>query len=826
MAISGLGTQSLLQVERLVSMRRQLDDLQRQLGTQKRSDTYAGIGLDRGLTISLRTKLAGIAGFDGSIQQVDSRLKLAQTALADLGSAARTVKTAIPKATYVIDQGGRTQDQATARGQLDRMLGALNTQFGDQYIFSGLSPDKAAVATTDEILNGVGPRAGLIRLITERNQADLGTSGLGRLVIPATTSTSGSLAGTTATLAPDAPAVATGTANLGAPYASAGGTLDVNGITVAIPPGADGAAVRDAINTAMAAAPPGTPLVTASLDGSNRLVLTGADADTAVAIGAGSTPALLAELGLSTGTTNPTNLLTQAGGVTAGQTLTVAIGASTVAVTFGTGAGQVSTMAELNAALGALTGGTAAVNPANGNLTVTASSSTGVIRIGGTAPAATFGLAATSASPTNVVSIGEDIAGSVFGFKLSAIATTVAGASVTQPAGSPKTMSVDLGGTLPKAGDTVTLSFTLPDGTNENLVLTAVATPKSLVGAGGFAAPGAVLGGAPGPITIQAPTLNGGVPVTISTLTASDTASTASAKISAALAALPGGNAGVTATNVGGQVVLKSTAGEQVVVGGDSPTLDGLGFPAGNRIATVVDAPTEANQFAIGTTQAETLANLHALVNTSVGTLARTSLAAASAVQAANEFFNADGAHPVKRVAGPPFDSATALVDGTDADTLKWYTGEAGPTSARSTSTARIDPEITVSYGMRANEQAFRIPLANIAAMAAVSFSPSDTDGQGRFMALMQRVGTNLGNEQGVQKIGDVMADLGGAQASVKTAKERHTQASATLTDLLESVEGVPMEETASVILALQTSLSASLQTTALLSKLNLTNFL
>lgn len=817
----------MLQVERLVSMRRQLDDLQRQLGTQKRSNTYAGIGLDRGLTVGLRTKLSTVSAFDGSIGQLDTRLKLAQNALTDLDAAARTVKNAIPKATYVIDQTGRTTDQMTAKGQLDRMLGALNTQFGDQYIFSGLSPDLASVETTDHILNGVGPLAGLSQLITERSQADIGTTGLGRLVIPATTSTMSGLTGTTATLSPDAPGLTTGTADLSLPYASAGGTLDINGVTVTINPGDSGTAVRDAINTAMAAAAaPAAPAVTASLDGSNRLVLTGANADTPVTIGAGSTGTLLTELGVSAGTAAPTNLLNQAGGVTAGQTLDVSIGTSKVSVTFGTGAGQVSTIAELNTALGALTGGTATVNPANGNLTVTPSSSTGTVTVGGTVPAAKFGLATTTASPTNVTSIQEDIAGSVFGFKLSAIATNIAGASATQPAGTPKSMSVDLGGTLPKNGDTVTFSFTLPDGTSENLVLTAVVTAKSLVGTGGFTGPGATLGGTPGDITIQTPTLNGGTAVTISGLTASDSASTAVNKISAALGALPGGNAGITVSNVNGQLVLKSAGGEQVTVGGDSATLDGLGFATGNRVANVVSPPTETNEFAIGTTEAETLANLHSLLTTSVGTLAQTSLAAASAVQASNEFFNADDAHPVQRVNGPPFDTATSLINGTSANTLSWYTGEAGSTSARGTAVARIDTEINVSYGMRASEQAFRIPLANIAAMAAVQFSSSDVNGQGRFTALMQRVQSNLGNQQGVQKISDVTADLGGTQTAIQTAKDRHTQTTAALTDMLDSVEGVPMEESAATILALQTSLSASLQTTALLSKLNLVNFL
>jgi hypothetical protein len=46
------------------------------------------------------------------------------------------------------------------------------------------------------------------------------------------------------------------------------------------------------------------------------------------------------------------------------------------------------------------------------------------------------------------------------------------------------------------------------------------------------------------------------------------------------------------------------------------------------------------------------------------------------------------------------------------------------------------------------------------------------------------------------------------------------------LTDLLQSVEGVTPEEVGAQILSMQTSLQASLQTTAILSKLSLVNFL
>ena len=74
------------------------------------------------------------------------------------------------------------------------MLDLLNTQSGNQYLFSGRATDQPPVETLDHILNGNGAQAGLKQLISERNQADLGADGLGRLAITSPTATSVSVA--------------------------------------------------------------------------------------------------------------------------------------------------------------------------------------------------------------------------------------------------------------------------------------------------------------------------------------------------------------------------------------------------------------------------------------------------------------------------------------------------------------------------------------------------------------------------------------------------------------------------------------------------------
>ena len=51
MSISSIGAQSALIMKALVQMRAQFDDLQRQLATGHKSATYAGLGIDRGVTV-------------------------------------------------------------------------------------------------------------------------------------------------------------------------------------------------------------------------------------------------------------------------------------------------------------------------------------------------------------------------------------------------------------------------------------------------------------------------------------------------------------------------------------------------------------------------------------------------------------------------------------------------------------------------------------------------------------------------------------------------------------------------------------------------------
>ena len=484
MNIGGIGTRSALGVQSLVEMRSQLDELQRQLGSGKKSETYAGLGLDRGLLVGLQNRFTTLEAFGSSINNVDVRLNIAQTSLGRLDELSRTVKSAAFQST--IQGNGSTIAQTTASSSLNEMLGLLNTQIGDRYLFSGLATDQPSVATFDQIMDGDGVRAGFKQIVSERRQADLGTLGRGRMVITAPTTTS--------------------------------------------------------------------------------------------------------------------------------------------------------------------------------------------------------------------VQVAEEAPPTVFGFKLASITSGLSNATPTGPAGAPPAMSVDFTA-LPNAGETIEFRFNLPDGSSEVIKLTATTSAT------------------PGP-----------------------------------------------------------------------------------------------NEFTIGVDAIATAGNLQTSLTDSIETLANTVLVAASAVVAADNFFNGTP----QRVSGPPA-TATALVAGTPANTVSWYIGEDGPTPPRSTATARVDTSITVSYGMRANEEGLRWVIQNVAALAAVTYAPGDPDAPATSAALTSRIGTKLAIPLGTQKIQDIQGELAGAQLTLQAAADRHRQTKNTLSGMMQKIEGVSTEQVAAEILALQTRLQASMQTTSLL---------
>src|SRR5512145_2386563 len=118
MSVSAIGSSFALSAQSLVDMRRQLDDLQRQLGTGQKSESYAGVGVDRGMAVGLRARLAAIGSYEDTMTSVSVRLELAQTALNRIGDVETDVQTAVRRSNFDLDNTGQTTAQRNARFQL------------------------------------------------------------------------------------------------------------------------------------------------------------------------------------------------------------------------------------------------------------------------------------------------------------------------------------------------------------------------------------------------------------------------------------------------------------------------------------------------------------------------------------------------------------------------------------------------------------------------------------------------------------------------------------------------------------------------------------
>ena len=185
MTISDVSSNIATLMQSVTAADNQLNDLNRQLGSGEKSATYAGLGSQSGIAVSLNSQLAAISSFNDTLTNVGTTVSLQQLVLQQIASQGSTVQSSASQPSYAIDSTGQTSAQETAASSLDQILSMLNTQGANGYLFSGNGLDQLSVDTADHILNGNGSQAGLKQVIAERNQADLGADGLGRLVIPA-----------------------------------------------------------------------------------------------------------------------------------------------------------------------------------------------------------------------------------------------------------------------------------------------------------------------------------------------------------------------------------------------------------------------------------------------------------------------------------------------------------------------------------------------------------------------------------------------------------------------------------------------------------------
>ena len=166
----------------------QLSNLSTELSSGVKSPTYDGMGVDEGFAIAARSQLANISAFTDTMTNVNTVISAANTALQSISSTTGNVQSAAAASPQNLTSTGQTIGQQNAASDLSALVGILNTQVGNRYIFSGSAINTPAVASANDILDGTATQAGLKQVISERQQADLGT-GTGRLVISGPSST-------------------------------------------------------------------------------------------------------------------------------------------------------------------------------------------------------------------------------------------------------------------------------------------------------------------------------------------------------------------------------------------------------------------------------------------------------------------------------------------------------------------------------------------------------------------------------------------------------------------------------------------------------------
>ncbi len=439
-----------------------------------------------------------------------------------------------------------------------------------------------------------------------------------------------------------------------------------------------------------------------------------------------------------------------------------------------------------------------------------------------------------SAPATTPITVSEDVAGSPFGLKLSSVSSTLTGATVTGPSGSPAAISIALGATNPNPGDKVSITFNLPDGTTDSVQLTASnATPLPT---GSFA-----IGTTPAQTSQN---LNAALNTAIGTL--ANTSLVAASAVEAghdffdagtATGSVVNNQAAPTPAPITGATALSGAVGTDSLAKGFAP---GDTITVNGTQITFVASGATGNQLNVTDSVQTLLSKIDQITGTSTPSTVNggaitlhTDNATSLSVTSSNPSALASlgfASQPVTgtevplRVSGSPLSSATSLVSD-PTNTVAWYTGNSSP-NPRASSTARIDSTITVDYGAQANEQAIRQQFEGVAVYAAVTVSPTGANSAAQIAALSQRIATNLTPQPGQQTVADIQTDFANAQNTMKEAGDRQTQTQTLLQNIVDQTEQASTQQVASEILTLQTTLQASYQTTSMLAGLTLTKFL
>ncbi len=241
--------------------------------------------------------------------------------------------------------------------------------------------------------------------------------------------------------------------------------------------------------------------------------------------------------------------------------------------------------------------------------------------------------------------------------------------------------------------------------------------------------------------------------------------------------------------------------------------------------ASVTDE--EEGTFAIGADLEETAQNLRDALAAEIEKQAQTTLRAVSDQWASDEFFGTYNGEEPQRVDGPPYDTATALIAG-GSTTVEWYTGRnTSTTDPRTDKNAVIDNNLTVNYGVRANEDPLKELVQSLAAFVAADFSGNTQTDKEYYNALSADLRTML-QPPGVGQSGivDIATDIAITQRTVSLTEDRHVQMKNSYEGTIADIEGIDKDRVAAEILTLQNNIEVSYRASSIIFNLKLSDYL
>lgn len=164
------------------TMKTRFDTLQGQLATGKKAETLSELGRDRIYDLTVRARQGRLEAFQSNVSIVNLRLDFFDTTLARLDEIEADARSMAMSGGVGADSLNMVSAQSLSLARLDEVVNNLRTEVNGRYLFGGGQTDAPPIPTIDAILNGTNGRDGFRTLVAERQLADAGADGRGRLV--------------------------------------------------------------------------------------------------------------------------------------------------------------------------------------------------------------------------------------------------------------------------------------------------------------------------------------------------------------------------------------------------------------------------------------------------------------------------------------------------------------------------------------------------------------------------------------------------------------------------------------------------------------------